>query len=191
MYTTQKTFKSSRQVITVALTGLLLISGAAVSRQSALSAPLKAEVTQRSLQLPQAVGQKVRQDLARRLNVPVRTLKIASFNPQTWSDGCLGLGGPAEGCLLAQVAGWRVEVTDGQQTWVYRTDKTGNARRLEPQSNAVVLPSAVRQRLIGRVAREVRVPASRLRIAEVKPAVPHSCNKPFLQQTIPATNIAN
>ncbi|MBW4419214.1 MAG: hypothetical protein KME13_08285 [Myxacorys californica WJT36-NPBG1] len=175
MYTTQKTFKSSRQVITVALTGLLLISSAAVSRQSALSAPLKAEVAQQSLQLPQSVEQKVRQDLAQRLNVPVQDLKIASFSRETWPDGCLGLGGPAEGCLLAQVAGWRVEVTDGQQTWVYRTDKTANALRLEPQSNTVVLPSAVRQRLIRRVAREIRIPASRLRIAEVKSAVWDGC----------------
>lgn len=175
MYTTQKTFKPSRQVLTVALTGLLLMSSAAVSRQSALSAPLNPEVAQQSLQLPQSVEQKVRQDLAQRLNVPLRDLRVANFTPQTWSDGCLGLGGPAESCLQAQVEGWRVEVTNGQQTWVYRTDKTATVLRLEPQSDTATLPSVVRQRLIRRVAREVRVPASRLRIAEVKSAVWDGC----------------
>ncbi|MBC6436316.1 hypothetical protein FM036_46380 [Nostoc sp. HG1] len=128
-----------------------------------------------SVTLPRSVEQAVRQDLSQRLNVPLQNVKLVRFTPQTWSDGCLGLGGAAESCLQAQVEGWRVEVIYNQQTWIYRTDKTANVIRLEPLATGEVLPPIVSQRLISAVAKEVRVPATRLQIAHVKSAVWDGC----------------
>jgi hypothetical protein len=86
---------------------------------------------------------------------------------QSWPDGCLGLPRGKEACTLAIVPGWRVEVSDGLQTWFYRTDTTGNILRLEANN---VLPQKVAQALIRRVARDTRIAPSKLKIAEVKPA---------------------
>lgn len=175
----QNRLKSPRQLAVVALTGLMLITSTGVLTQSALashvSKPLSNLVAaELSVQLPRSVEQAVRQDLSQQLNIPQRDITIVGFTPQTWSDGCLGLGGAAESCLQAQVEGWRVEASANQQTWIYRTDKTANVIRLESQSK-VSLPSIVSRRLLRQVAKDVRVPVARLRIAEVKSAVWDGC----------------
>jgi len=72
-----------------------------------------------------------RQDLAQRLNMPVKTLRLASAQAKTWQDGCLGLATHEEVCIQVLVPGWRLEFTDGQTTWVYRTNQTGTLLRLE------------------------------------------------------------
>lgn len=180
MARTHKTVKSSRSIALLALTGLMLTMSIGAS-PSVASQPSQGAVApsrlvaQASLRLPRSVQQAVRQAVSQQFNIPTRNLKIVRFSRQTWSDGCLGLGGPAEGCLLAQVRGWRVEVTDGKQTWIYRTNNTGSAIRLEPQSSDAALPTAVRDRLLRVVARQVQIPAAQLRIAEVKSSVWDGC----------------
>ncbi|MEX0272254.1 hypothetical protein AB3R30_24350 [Leptolyngbyaceae cyanobacterium UHCC 1019] len=166
----------------IVLTGLILLISAGVSEQAGLTAllpqkvaPLSKLVVAQTDVLPQSVAQKVRRSASPQLNVPLRDVKIVSFTRQTWSDGCLGLGGAAEICLQAMVKGWRVEVTNGQQNWFYRTDETANAIRLEPQPSVATLPTNVSQRLLQTVARQVRVPASRLRIAAVQSATWDGC----------------
>lgn len=176
-YTRQNLLKSPRQLAVVALTGLMLIAIGAT--QSALASPDSKQFSNRVAVKPIVattlpIELAVRRDLSQRLNIPPRDIKIVRFTPQTWSDGCLGLGGATENCLRAIVEGWRVEVTANQQTWIYRTGKTANVIRLEPQSTAS-LPAIVSQRLLRQVAREVRVPVIRLRISEVKSAVWDGC----------------
>ena len=74
-----------------------------------------------------------RADLAAKLSVEERSIVIMSVQEETWTDGCLGLGGPAESCLQALVDGFRVEMLAGGETCYYRTDKTGASRR--PETN--------------------------------------------------------
>ncbi|PZV06432.1 MAG: hypothetical protein DCF22_23890 [Leptolyngbya sp.] len=164
------------------LTGLILLISVGVSKQAGLTASLPQNAVPSSKllvaqtdSLPQSVAQKVRQSVSPQLSVPLRDIKIVSFTRQTWSDGWLGLGGAAESCLQAMVEGWRVEVTNGQQNWVYRTSETANAIRLEPQPLVVALPTNVSQRLLQTVARQVRLPVSRLRVAAVKAATWDGC----------------
>jgi len=180
--TSKKTPKFPRQISTVVLTGLILLTGAGVSTQAGLASslpqkvmPLSRLMVAQSDSLPPAVEQKVRQAASQQLNVPSQDVKIAGFTRQTWSDGCLGLGGAAESCLQAIVEGWRVEVTNGQQNLFYRTDEPANAIRLEPQPDVVTLPTNVSQRLLQTVARQVRMPVSRLRVAAVKAATWDGC----------------
>jgi hypothetical protein len=108
----------------------------------------------------------IQQDLAR---LGVESVKLVSFSEQNWPDGCLGLPRGKEACTMAIVPGWRVEVSDGLQTWFYRSDKTGSVLRLEDADRAM-LPQKVAAKLIQRVARDTRVPAAKLKIAAVKPA---------------------
>lgn len=116
----------------------------------------------------------IRQDLAQRFGVA--RVNVVSVSDQVWPDGCLGLPQGQEACTQAIVPGWRIEVSDGLQTWIYRTAKTGSLLRLESPDltmmppRRAVLPQPVAQKLIRQVARETYTSASQLRITEVKPA---------------------
>ena len=66
---------------------------------------------------------------------------VESYSPQTWSDGCLGLGGPAEACLAALTEGWQVILVDADtgDRYTYRTNQDGSTVRRDedapPMSN--------------------------------------------------------
>ncbi|MBM0744030.1 hypothetical protein JOY44_20805 [Phormidium sp. CLA17] len=180
--TLQRTPKFPRQIPTIVLTGLILLISAGVSKQAGLTAslpqnavPSSSLMVAQSDSLPRSVEQRMRQAASLQFGASLQDVKIVGFTRQTWSDSCLGLGGAAEGCLQALVEGWRVEVTNGQQNLFYRTDRTANAIRLEPQPSVVALPTNVSQRLLQTVARQVRVPVNRLRVAAVKPATWDGC----------------
>jgi len=72
-----------------------------------------------------------RADLAAKLNVDEKSIVIMRVEDKTWNDGCLGLGGPAESCMMALVEGFKVEMEAKGTTYVYRTDKTGASLRME------------------------------------------------------------
>src|SRR3989344_1959991 len=72
-----------------------------------------------------------RVDLAGKLGVEERSIVIMLVEEKTWSDGCLGLGGPAESCIAALVDGFRVEMEGKGQRKGNRTDKRGASVRAE------------------------------------------------------------
>lgn len=82
-------------------------------------------------ELPTSVFKAVQQDLSKQTNLPVEEFKLANATHQSWTDGCLGLAKPEEMCSQALIDGWRVVVTRGKQTWVYRTDTNGRVIRQE------------------------------------------------------------
>ena len=61
--------------------------------------------------------------------------QIDQYRRKTWSDSCLGLGGPAESCLAALTDGWQVEIValSTAQRYVYRTTLSGDSVRREQQ----------------------------------------------------------
>lgn len=54
--------------------------------------------------------------------VPVSQLEIVTTTAVDWPDSCLGLAGPDDMCAQMITPGWALTITDGQQTWEYRTD---------------------------------------------------------------------
>lgn len=82
-------------------------------------------------QLPAAVAAAVRQDLSRQTGIALGKLKVTESSRQSWPNTCLGISKADEICGQMIVEGWRVVVSDGRQTWVYRTDARGNVLRLE------------------------------------------------------------
>ncbi len=72
-----------------------------------------------------------RKDLAAKLGVAEKSIVILMIEDRTWTDGCLGIGGPAESCLQAMVEGFRVEMLANGKSYFYRTDKTGASLRME------------------------------------------------------------
>jgi hypothetical protein len=116
---------------------------------------------------PRSVIAAIRLDLMKTQGIS--QAKVISFSVQPWPDSCLGLPKPKENCASGSVPDWRVEVSDGLQTWFYRTDTTGKIIRVEEPERAI-LPQQVARKLIQQVARGTRIPAEKLKIAAVKPA---------------------
>jgi hypothetical protein len=112
--------------------------------------------------LPNLIANPVRRNLARRLDVPRQRLSIASSNPETWIDGCLGLNSPGELCVQVATEGWRVEVSNGQRSWFYRTDTNGRNIRLESEIGTVSLPLAVGDRILKVSAAQLGIPEEKL-----------------------------
>ncbi len=80
--------------------------------------------------LPEAIANAVLDDISRRHNLDTSQLKILNVARQTWSDGCLGLGGD-QICTQALVPGWLVIVGSEEKLWAYRTDGTGSVVALD------------------------------------------------------------
>ncbi len=128
---------------TLVLTSILSLSGSLTLLQAANAAPTQlaqsaaSEILkdkQGDNRLPPRLANAVRQDLSRRVGIAPGKLKITEFSRKTWLNGCLGLSLPGEFCAEALVPGWRIVLSDGTQTWFYRTDTQGQVLRLEDRS---------------------------------------------------------
>jgi hypothetical protein len=122
--------------------------------------------------LPNLVAHRIRQDLAKRLNVPVDFITIYVATPQVWPDHCLGLGRPTERCQGDEIRGWEVRVASFQQEWIYRSDRTARRLRLSALPGATELNSQeftaqTAQKLLETVSRQVNQPVSNLQILQV------------------------
>ncbi|MEG3892640.1 hypothetical protein QT973_19740 [Microcoleus sp. Z1_A1] len=82
-------------------------------------------------QLPATVAEAVRRELSDSTGIAADKLKVTESSGQSWPNTCLGLAKADEICGQMIVEGWRVVVSDGRQTWVYRTNARGNVLRLE------------------------------------------------------------
>jgi hypothetical protein len=99
--------------ITFSLLSTVLLLSCSTSPQS-ISTPVNSPDTTTVAEtpdqpLPDAISNQVKVALADRLNVAVEQLEIGRHSRETWSDGCLGLGGAAESCLAALTEGWNRE----------------------------------------------------------------------------------
>ncbi len=119
-------------------------------------------------QAPRSVRIRVRRTIARETGIPASRLRVVAATKETWQDGCLGLGGPAESCLLALVQGWRITVTDRSQTWIYRTDSTGQTIRQESHTGSSALPQQVNDRILSAASQESGIPLDQLQVTQAE-----------------------
>ncbi|OIP70990.1 MAG: hypothetical protein AUK43_07595 [Oscillatoriales cyanobacterium CG2_30_40_61] len=126
--------------------------------------------------LPPTVDQKIRQTVAQESEVVVKDLKIVEARQQTWPDTCLGLATTEEICGQMLVSGWRVVVSDGRQTWVYRTDAQGTIIRLESQGHSLNLPSSVLESVFKDILQRSDLSGSQLTLEAVEAQIwPDGC----------------
>lgn len=124
-----------------------------------------------SSQLPDRVANAVLVDLSKQTTLFARQLQVTQYSRQTWSDACLGLAKPGEMCTQAVVEGWRVVVSNGQQNWVYRTDRNGRVLRLEAQNTANSpnnLPTNVANAVLRDAAQRLNLSSSQLKIVKTE-----------------------
>ncbi|MCU0569210.1 MAG: hypothetical protein MUF49_21880 [Oculatellaceae cyanobacterium Prado106] len=167
---------------TLALLGAVLLNAAAFQPFALAQQPSPAgasapaiEQSQRQTRLPREVRQRVRRDLAQQTNLPRRDLRVIAFSRETWPNGCLGLATAGEFCTMALVEGWRIELTNGQQNWIYRTDLEARVMRLEESPVEAGLPAGVRDRLLQTIAKDANLPVSQLQISEIQPDTFDGC----------------
>lgn len=142
-------------------------SDAPVSEESVVEAPLPPEM------LPESVSDLVLTQASEDLGVPVAELSLLRVNKAIWPDGCLGLGRPDEGCLLALTEGWQVEVVYDEQSYFYRTNTDGSAiRRSTLESN---LPPSIRDQVLAMAAAETGVPVEELAVVASEPQLWDGC----------------
>jgi len=122
---------------------------------------------------PETLIHQVRQAASRELGLPLTQLHILRYTRETWSDSCLGLGGAAELCALMTVEGWQLEVTNGESSWFYHTDRTGEIIRRAERSD--VLPPSVRDRLLQEAARQLNISMSELSVLSSEPRTWDGC----------------
>ena len=99
-----------------------------LSQQSAV--PLV--IAETNLSLPPSVRDSVLQAAVKQTGRQLGQLLILQASPKVWSDGCLGLGPSGQMCTAVLVRGWEVRVADQREEWVYRTNSSGDAVKLDP-----------------------------------------------------------
>lgn len=120
--------------------GLLLLTGWMVACTLSAVQPGATPGPITDADIPAALQQQ--RALAEELQMDVAAVEIVSVEAVTWSDSCLGLGGPAESCAVVETPGYRVTLAvDGEQ-YVYHTDADGSQARLAPSPEAGAAPDA-------------------------------------------------
>lgn len=83
-----------------------------------------------NLPVPDAVTA-VKVKVASDLNINEGEVIVMSAYEKDWSDGCLGLGGPAESCIAVITPGYEVTVLAQGDERVFRTNSDGSVIREE------------------------------------------------------------
>lgn len=89
-----------------------------------------AEVPVDDLLTPE-VRDRILQTVAAEVDRPAADLRIAAAETATW-DGCMGIYEPDQFCTMIAIAGLRLVVTDGDQSWVYHARQDGQGMVQNP-----------------------------------------------------------
>lgn len=141
--------------------------------QTVVEEPL--EPSEPSAELPQQLRDRLFEVVNTQTERPYIGLNVVRATEEQWPGGCLGLAEPNEACTREIVFGWRVVVTDGAETWTYRTDATGDRIRLESREAGVQLPDVVRDRLLKAASEQSGLPTSQLNVEAFEPRVWDGC----------------
>lgn len=113
---------------------------------------------------------------SRETGQPRNSFTILSANAETWPDPCLGIPDPLALCAAVQTNGWRVEVTDGNVSRIYRTDATGRTIKEEQQvADATEFPRLTASRVLEETMRTSGLPLEQLEIVATEPRTWDGC----------------
>jgi hypothetical protein len=169
----QITHQQQQVVATLVLTGILSLGAAMTLVNSAAAESVNrfpdVANTKQSNSLPVSVINAISRDISSNFRVSPGKLKVVTFSQQSWPNGCLGLGRRDEACTQIFIErGWRVTMSDGSQTWTYRTDNTGRIVRLENQGNQSnsSLPDVVADAVLQAASTQLNLSTSQLKITD-------------------------
>lgn len=84
--------------------------------------------------IPNNIVDAVREDLSNQTGILPENLKVTQVSQETWPNTCLGLANSNELCGQRLVEGWHIVLSDGNNTWSYRTDDRGKLIRVETKN---------------------------------------------------------
>lgn len=87
-------------------------------------------------ELPEAIRENVLDAVAEQTGEGRSQFEIVAAQRRSWPDGCLGLTEPGSFCTQIVVSGWEVTASDGEETWVYRTDRDGSQVMLDTAASS-------------------------------------------------------
>ena len=109
--------------------------------------------------------------LAADLGLAEADVTVLSAEETEFTDGCLGLGGPAESCLQAITPGWLVMLSANGQEYEVHTDATGQQVRIAAEgSSAPSDPDAATAAAVAALAQELGVPENDITVASLEAA---------------------
>jgi hypothetical protein len=84
--------------------------------------------------LPQAIVN-IKQFLAKKLSIPVESIKVVSFSAVEWPDACMGVHTPGVMCAMIVTPGYKVFLQVGNKVYEVHSNRTGQAAILvgDPQ----------------------------------------------------------
>ncbi|MGD1897732.1 MAG: hypothetical protein ACFB16_12360 [Phormidesmis sp.] len=123
-------------------------------------------------ELPGLVSRRIKRDLSRRINVPVDDLRIVQSTAVNWRNDCLDLAYVDESCQQKEVQGWNVEVIRqySDNSWSYRSDRTGNRIRLDLKASSAQsdFSPALSQQLLQKASAQLQQPISSLSVGDIQ-----------------------
>lgn len=175
--------KPNSQRVVLGLLTTVLICGTpgwfrAAAAQPSASPGAAAGVMANRDRVPSLIRNSVWREISQTFGVSRSTLRVVEATQTVWSDSCLGLGGAAEICALVQTPGWRLTVTNGETTWVYRTNANGRVLRLEPQiadAEPDLLPRLTASRVLDAAAQASGLPRNQLTITAAESRTWNGC----------------
>jgi len=103
--------------------------------------------------------------LAQKLGVAETEIEVISFEQTEFSDGCLGLGGPAESCLQVITPGWLVMLGAQGEVYEVHTDESGEQVRIAGESAGTAgLPVHIEAAAVAYLAQELGVAESEIEV---------------------------
>ena len=87
-------------------------------------------------ELPEAISEQVLDAVAEQTGEGRSQFEIVTAQRRSWPDACLGLTEPGSFCAQIVVSGWEVTASNGEDTWVYRTDGNGSQVMLDTAASS-------------------------------------------------------
>ena len=116
-------------------------------------------------QMPTLVRNRVLLHAAQETGLPLQAFTVTQASAEVWPDGCLGIPNPAALCAAVLTSGWRVQLTHGDNIYVYRTDATASVIGAEHSSaDGSLLPRLTASRVLDEIMRTSGLPLEQLDI---------------------------
>ncbi|MDJ1182769.1 hypothetical protein [Roseofilum casamattae] len=114
--------------------------------------------------LPQSIVDAVRWDFSIEIGVHPDRISLVDATLENWPDTCLGLSAPGEFCGGQIIPGWRITLSDGRYARAYRTDMTGQQRRIEALPSPNAFPLFLGELVLQAVSTQSKEPIESLEI---------------------------
>jgi len=134
----------------------------------------------------------VKKAASQRMGVRPELLRVIKVR-QIYTNGCLNLPRPGEGCTKINMPAWEITLDAKPQHVVYRTDLQGNQIRFDQEATKIAntkAPQAVAQAVLQKAAQDWKLPTSAIQITKAqrvtwasgceRPTFPYPCD-PFIE----------